>query len=340
MTTPVTPRSSPTAEPEPEAAANAVVTPLVHTCDVLAKQTHDIVAEPFAALVGDEPPATFESSFWSGLGVCHPGPGGAWAVVALDMETTDVGDEDNPARQLDGAVMLVHVDEQGHTLESEAAFVVQLNTLADYGNDATFEILAAHDYDGDGLDEVVVQTEHSGYDLHRVVSDIRARVTEDDDVYIDSWPQLESIDYDTVIDYDGDGIYELVTNEQYWAATRCFDMAGSSAEGTPPVLFHADPDGRFTASDEVAVAFLRERCPRAPGRLLIAGTDDWEFDAMHRIACARLWGQSAAAVTARIRSEWRTLSAEETTGEHACNIPRREFEAYAQIEPPVVLTPR
>lgn len=158
----------------------------------------------------------------------------------------------------------------------------------------------------------------------------------DGERYVGEPEALDGIDYETVTDYDGDGVYELVSERTFWSAGECFGMSDAPAGGNPPVLYHADSKGTFSAADSVAQAFLRERCPDAPGRLFPSGEPEWELAAKHRIACARLWGQSSQAVIDRIAQEWPKLSAKDRS--ESCKIPRSEFEDTARIDPPVVLT--
>lgn len=39
---------------------------------------------------------------------------------------------------------------------------------------------------------------------------------------------------------------------------------GAPEQGLPPVLFHGQPDGTFSASSAVAVEFPRGHCPEPP----------------------------------------------------------------------------
>ena len=330
-----TPKATASAsEPADEAEPTDVVK---RSCVRLAAQSQAVLREPWEAMAEAALPSAVE--FVGGLGVCHFGQGGAWMLVALDMETWDAGDEDDPSLHMEGAVQLAHVAPDGSVVRNDAAFLAQINETPESGDDETLRILGTHDYDGDGVDEVVLETARSGYDLNERKAEVASLRSEDADVWIGAPEILADIAYETAIDHDGDGVYELVSEHEYWSHGECFGMSGQPDFGNPPVLYHATEQGTFSASDDVAADFLREQCPELPDRLLVGGDHNWELAAMHRIACARIWGQSAQEVIARIGEEWPTLSSDDLRGDYSCQTPRSEFEDEARIDPPLVLTP-
>ena len=150
---------------------------------------------------------------------------------------------------------------------------------------------------------------------------------------------FEAVDYDGAVDHDGDGIYDLVSERTLWPGRECFGMSGADIVGNPAVLHHARPDGTLSRRDAVAADFLREQCPKPPARLLSGGDYDWEMRSMRRIACARIWGQSADEVIRRIAGEWAMLSDADVRGEFSCGIAQDAFEDVARVDPPVTLRP-
>lgn len=306
-------------------------------CAALAKRSAEVLAAPAAAMAKAASGVEVEP-FVRRIGVCHRGAGGAWALEAMDMDTYDTGEAEPTSLQMEGAVQLVHIEADGTLVRREMAYLAQLNEIPDFGDDLSPQILATHDYDGDGVDEVIVQLDRSGYDLDAHEARVHTVLDADGERYVGEPEALDGIEYEAVRDYDGDGVYELVSERTFWSETECFGMGGAPAHGNPAVLYHADPRGTFSAKDAVAQAFLRERCPEPPKRLFVGGDYEWELEAKHRIACARLWGQSAERVIERIGDEWPKLSAKDRSADRSCEIPRSEFEETARIDPPVVLT--
>lgn len=330
-------------EPTPGADADPPKKPVVdpkavdEACAALAKRSAEVLAAPAAAMAKAASGVEVEP-FVGRIGVCHRGAGGAWALEAMDMDTHDTGEADPTSLRMEGAVQLVHIEADGTLVRREMAYLAQLNEYPDLGDEMSPQILATHDYDHDGVDEVIVQLDRSGYDLDAHEARVHTVLDADAGRYVGEPEGLFGVEYETVTDYDGDGVYEVVSERTFWSAAECFGMGDAPALGNPAVLYHADPGGTFSATDAVAQAYLRERCPEPPKRLIVGGDYEWELEAKQRIACARLWGQSAQRVIERIGEEWPKLSAEDRSGERSCKIPRSELEETARIDPPVVLT--
>lgn len=261
---------------------------------------------------------------------CSVGGGGAWILVPADWGVSDRLDEDGA---IEGVVWVVHVATDGSRAQSEDPVPIELVTTPDAGNSFTSSVLHHADLDGDGVEELLVEHHESGYD----VDEFRYEMYTRKGATIGLYAPAEAIEVESVDDYDGDGLPDLVSIEEFWAVNECFGMAGGARYGAPQVLFHARPDGTFSASDAVAREFLEEQCPEMPDELLVYGADEWERDALQQVACARLWGESAAEVAVRIRAEWAALPAS-AHGEWSCGYDAQTFIDFAEIDPPTVLS--
>jgi len=311
---------------------------LTTVCSHLALESADLLEDALANDEIDRDRLNRDvTGFLETLAKCHPGEGGAWALVPLDWIAgyADFDNGDDEEVWVEGAVRLVHIDAQGQRMEQREAFEVHVRTGVEFGNTKDVSILATHDYDGDGVDEVVVVENRGGYDQDHNTYAIYSRQA--DDVYF--YPPTDAITINTMTDYDRDGALDLVSISDYWAARTCFDMADGQRIGVPEVLFHAGSDGAFSNADDTAQRFLRAQCPAPPGELLRGGKREWELAALQRIACARLWGSDPTELDRRIRQEWRDLPLSDKQGDDACKMPLSTFTDFAAIEPPVVLRP-
>jgi hypothetical protein len=318
------------AEASQAAAAPVGLATIESTCAGLRDEATEMTRDAVALYTSGRGIDDDQRRFLDSLGHCHAGDGGAWVLMPLDVSADDIGEGE---RELSGAVAIVHVNPMAKRARYEQAFLAHLVTTPDAGNDAIISVLSHHDYDGDGVEELVVEANHSGYDLNESTFAIYTRVGN----AIEPYGPSEAITIESMVDYDGDGAFDIVSIQDYWVAPICFGMTGDEKVGVPPVLFHARPDGSFSATDAIAERFLRQQCPAPPGTLLVGGELEWEIDARRRIACARAWGKTADQVKAQIRQEWRTLAPSDTRGDASCELPRTTFESFAEIDPPVVL---
>jgi hypothetical protein len=269
-------------------------------------------------------------------GVCMRGPGGAWVFALADLEVAHAEWADEAWWWvLRGAVVLTFVRNDGTVVPSDEAVELTLLNSPELGETVETSLVAVHDYTGDGLGEVAYRVSSSGYDLDEQAFSIEG-VADDEVVDIQELVS-DAFHIDALSDYDGDGVLDIVDEHTYWHTDECFGMSGTPGYGFPPVLIHARADGALSSSDAVAQAFLEGHCPSKPDTLIGGGKEGWEHDALHRIACARLWGTPTSELVREIRTAWSGLTTEDLEGEWACGWPRSAFEEWAHIDPPVVL---
>jgi hypothetical protein len=132
---------------------------------------------------------------------------------------------------------------------------------------------------------------------------------------------------------DADGKPDLWTLGPYSASATQWGSGFTKNLTGPPLLAHATPTGGFSLDDARAVQAARESCKDARGGLV----HPTEFDrgVGERVVCARLRGESAAAIVGRIDKE--------------CPRPKRTLDSpcvnadlwarFAQITPPVWVSP-
>ena len=194
------------------------------------------------------------------------------------------------------------------------------------------------DYDADGIGELILRFDESGYDEHSV-SHVVLTVR---DSTVVPYPPLAKIVIDAVGDFDRDGRIDVLTHQSspWRGQPYCFGMGGASEVGLPPVLYHAREDGSFSDSDDVAADYLRTQCPKAPAVLLDPddGDGEWEVAAHKAISCARLHGESVSRVKDRLRREWPKVQRWRAKPDNDdCGTTLRELQSFATIEPPVTL---
>jgi len=97
-------------------------------------------------------------------------------------------------------------------------------------------------------------------------------------------------------DVDGDGRPDIVYRPYKKRVGSVFGFSLDEIEDLP-FLAHALPSGRFATDDDVARRFALTTCPSRPRAIAVRGDAGDEAARMaQNAACARVWGQSAAAV--------------------------------------------
>ena len=164
----------------------------------------------------------------------------------------------------------------------------------------------AYDFDGDGLDEIWVESSRScdRSPAPKLYTFRGGRVV--------AYPVPRDARVDEVTDEDHDGRPDLVTGSFLdTPLVRCglgdIVCAGYSFKR----LLHSRPDGSFAEDDAVAIAYAQKQCP-APGGPLVTFKHDTatEVDGeatAKAIACARLRGVPADAVVAELRTHCPSL---------------------------------
>lgn len=315
----------PAASPAPTATATPPTTVIAIDPCVVGRARVATALDPLGAIADGHGAASTHAQhaiaeLTASLGDCTPTRGGAWMILPLTASLTWDGD----AYALHATVHVAFVDAGGVPHHAPDEF--QVGEEPAMAGTARLSIERLFDFDGDGTTEAFAYFEdHYWEDTSR-----RRVLLGLADGTVAPLASAHDIDISEVIDFDGDGRPDLVSIARYWSGSDCGD--DPPRVGTPPVLFHSLPSGQFSANDDVAAAFLRRACPRAPTRLLGSDWPCGEQEARPRIACARVWGASAADVRARLASEEGTLSDEaRELGEWAA------LDAFAEIDPPLVL---
>ncbi|MFO0633148.1 MAG: SUMF1/EgtB/PvdO family nonheme iron enzyme [Nannocystaceae bacterium] len=246
------------------------------------------------------------------FGRCVPGSHGRWELVFDDL-VLDCARDEGPGSACNygtaqGRWSLRYVADTGVTATTtpEAFSLLDAEVLER-------RTLTAFDYDGDGHDELA---------LRRVEGHV-----EDAGVEVELWrfdgaaivryePATRQPGIEDVVDVDRDGRPDLLRAggleipSSGEMGETCFGGVRSVARSLPSGDFALDV--RETRDD------LKRQCPAAPrGPLFVDG--DTGPDAVHRIACAWVWGEDRAALRSRIDSEWKALACEGSDNGCACD---------------------
>jgi hypothetical protein len=251
--------------------------------------------------------------------ICRASSGGTWALFYDDLRGM-LGDDANDAVDR-GTYPLFHVEGVGRLVfipasaapRQQAPFslaggpLLSLRTTDGDGFSAqasTVDDLEIGDTDGDGVAEVLVTGRRGvlplleGADTRPHLSAL-FRVS-------DTGPALDprapaGIAFDHLADGDGDGLFDLVSPLPFFGDDEG-NLSDIELQG-PELLWHATRSG-FSRTDDAARAFASKSCPSRPhalpslpaearsdagGSLPIYLTDSAE-QAIHDVACARLWG--------------------------------------------------
>lgn len=200
-----------------------------------------------------------------------------------------------------------------------------------FGVSTRLTVASVFDYDGDGVSELILRWH---MECHEDCSSPRYWFWTFADGRVSNYSPAADVRVDEIVDHDGDGRPDILSVFDYWHSSYPCGMEPPE-QGLPPVLFHSQPDGSFSASSAVATAFLRSHCPEPPqGDFGIRREQD-ELVALTRIACARLWGASASEARDRILDEWARLT--ETEQDQPCGQELSNFLEHAAVEPPARL---
>ena len=242
--------------------------------------------------------------------VCQEVPGG---FVGFATEAIDVVDGDcKPARCSDGvcepgekgkpeiklrkalvfetAVQRLVVRKQRLRQPADAGHPTryELTGLSDDWGEADdhteLQLVAAFDYDGDGVPEVAIQRS-SHLDCESSSSLGIWKIAGATLIPYPLQPRLELV---AIRDEDRDGRPDLVTHGAY---DGLYDSCRVDREAAPAIFVHHSlPDGSFSATDEVARTALRSACPTRTADLPVWDREEPADDLTHALVCARLWG--------------------------------------------------
>ena len=154
------------------------------------------------------------------------------------------------------------------------------------------------DFDGDGEEEIFLRL---GYAPEGTELDARGRVWSFSAGTVARYAPSRDVIVEAVRDLDGDGRPELLTYGGYQATTLDDDDACKvpphRAHG-PLFALHALAGGEFSAVDAVARTVATRACPARPTSIFSTGDGVGvdPFRVLEDLACARLWGTSAAEI--------------------------------------------
>lgn len=265
------------------------------------------------------------------IGKCFPTPTGAW-VVTMAAAKYDAG-----YSGVENRWSLEHVSEGGArvsvvpTMKDDSPKADEFNYAS---SPETYEIeMAAHDYDGDGVPELIMQISgryHEGeaFASGRIYTLKRGAIAR--------YAPAKGLDFEAARDVDGDGRPDLVVYGPYSSVAESCGSGFSYRVAGPQLLAHARPDGTFSLNDDVAQQAARKECPEKPARIVPKGSGADTRVSAHNVACARIWGASAADVQKRIAAECKRAKSSDMCPPNDC------YEAdllkrWAAAEPPLVL---
>ncbi|MCA9518848.1 MAG: hypothetical protein KC635_28125 [Myxococcales bacterium] len=295
-----------------------------------------VLAEHRAALLAAGELAASSPAHDEALGRCIRAPGGVWALV---VEATDA-----EGRELRWAIVWRGAD------GTSARFAPPLMATCDDVEPCNFDDYGAleldpprlDDVDDDGRPELYVGAVFSGnegvYDATHAFYTVSAGA-----IVAVPLPALRGFALEGARDLDGDGRLDLLTNGPYLG-----DYSGSCSgfgnRGTGPLLaVHHAAAGVWRWDDDVAQTALAAACAPAEDEDEDEDADVEPLVSLETVACARLFGATAAEARALIPCRaWRD-------DEDPCDLPPEEdavcdehalFEAFADATPPVVFRAR
>ena len=303
------PSRAPVAAPPPHASAPG--------CEGIAERFRTLLDDARPA-AGPSPPADDLSRALGTVGRCAwRGPGGAWAqeVLSLEPQWRFTREGSPTLLSVFGRWALVFVPSDGRPV----AALEEVEGHGLYFSDSGAPSIPSDgvfDFDRDGVLEVALRREvPRGPSWEPPEGRVRVTMFTVRGGAIEPYPPAAAFPVEGLSDADGDGRPDLVLSPPY----RTFIECDGEVDG-PRLFAHSLPDGTFTTSDAAVAASLFAQCPAPPERLVVPrdpgeprrdrrgpyGFSPPGFDrrrtALH-VACARLWGASAAEVVAAIERE-------------------------------------
>jgi hypothetical protein len=153
------------------------------------------------------------------------------------------------------------------------------------------------DYDGDGVDELVLTVNLEGHEsepgsLVRIFTFKNGKIDE-----LDIPTELAA---NELRDVDGDNRPDLILDSPFSTSIPC--TLSAELHG-PALIAHALPNGTFSINDSVALDYLKKQCPSKPTLKKVPTNN---IDAYGKLllqsACALFWGAAPSAVHKQILS--------------------------------------
>lgn len=232
--------------------------------------------------------------------------GGAWGLALREVKSERNG--------ITGVAVAVYVDPSGKKSEIKLKGPNRLSERSFSATDLDRVTIATElgfDYDGDGEEEYVAvgsdQTKEGVKDLITWVVTVKGGAAQ-------LYAPAKDIVAARVEDVDRDGRPDFVSYGPFRSRVpaRC-NGEPTIAQG-PSLLVHSLKDGAFSWTDEQAVAFAKQSCPKAGFE--IARDEEKKVDdeqTFENVACAKLWGVPEAQIAGVISSQCNPIS-----GEAAC----------------------
>jgi hypothetical protein len=245
---------------------------------------------------------------------CSRGAKGAWA---LRIDDAIIGpDPDGGDGEVVGyAVVLVHRDDAGamvaidlptETMSVKGRSVEVSVRLAPAWGSRRITTLVAGDVDGDGDPEAFV----SGGVFDEGQSEVWSKLFTFHRTSIAEYVPAKSLDLVEFEDADKDGRFDIRTRGAYGSFTQWNAFpAQEHLFSAPLFLAHAQQDGTFSLTDDVARSDLKARCSATQAMK----ADDEEHDMAMRIVCERASGVAAAAVKRELRAVCKQFADTPTT---------------------------
>ena len=309
-------------------------------CEAIAKENEAALK----ALPPSDAATTLQGALRVAL-TCTVTPGGGWALVVSEL--ADQGGE------LWGRWTLVHAAQQTRATFTPDTTVpfggggpekqAPRNNLEWSADRRDIPMTPAlFDLDGDGEPEAIVvvettETSESG----RSFSVRRGRVWTARAAGIELFAPARNFAIEEVKDVDHDGHPDLISRGPYaaFAKVACGSEERYPVSG-PPLLAHGVSGGEFSWSDAAASDFARKDCASLPDPVLVVGKKNSpkgpvDFAASARnVACARLWGATAAQLTAEVARRCATAPSSPCP---RCD-DRPLLESWARLPAPLSLT--
>ncbi|HEY1959503.1 MAG TPA: hypothetical protein VGH28_28020 [Polyangiaceae bacterium] len=258
--------------------------------------------------------------------------GGAWGLGLSDLKV------DQTTHGVSAELVAIHADAKGQIAKTPLAGTARTKDRAFQSNDldhVAIDTQMVYDFDADGEDELVA----IGHDQTKEGSrESLAYIVQAKNGAAQIYPPAKDLPIFRVEDVDRDGRPDFISYGPYrtFAPGRC-NGAPALFNG-PPMLIHSLPDGTFSMVDDKAVAFAKQQCDK-PG-FTVARDDQKRVDdeqTFVNIACARLWGMSAADAAAAVARSCNAIRGEASCKEStltACVYPA-EMTQWARAKPPL-----
>lgn len=259
-------------------------------CKVLATK-HDLLVQTLGQT---------EAETLADVSRCFPSAKGAWFIEPKEVKRLPKKEDDvEPGWEI--PYTLAYMTPEGKTVRSAhvSGSISRRNVI----EVQEVSVQGVYDYDGDGVSEIGLTTEHRYGDEDR---------TEQTTLY--SWKDGDAIEYkaapwsfEAMRDVDNDGRPDLLLKGPFVAEVGC--SYDGEIHFAPMQIAHSLPNGEFSFHDDIAKEVVRLQCGPPPTELMITSGEGAsrridERVTMVRITCARMYGISADELAKRLRQAY------------------------------------